>query len=107
MWLIHSTHSASLRAGSAQDRFLLVFGGFLSFLSKIARFLLAIEGKKISIPIVKSKSSLIIKKMAGSFSNCRPFGQKRRCVDFPDYFSLSKLPYWAKAAISSAVRAWL
>ena len=37
MWLIRSTHSTWLRAGSAQDRFLMIFGGFSLFFSVFCR----------------------------------------------------------------------
>ncbi len=47
------------------------------------------------------------KKGLTTLTNCQPFGQKRRYVDFPDYFSISKLPYCASTSISSALSALL
>jgi hypothetical protein len=38
MWLIRSTHSAALRAGSAQDKFLIIFGGNFRFLVIVFSF---------------------------------------------------------------------
>jgi len=40
MWLIRSTHSAMLRVGYAQDRFLVVFLCFLVFFVENGEFLL-------------------------------------------------------------------